>query len=129
MAGFSAVGNWSFANLPRVAFGKYVQGAPGGATKPPTGLWWRGGRWLAFALKSVAATSSSPYRAQATGRSITSLPCTEALSVIKLDYERLAPMKQGLCGTPAPIVLKSLGNNPKVELDPPVVVTCVLAKA
>jgi hypothetical protein len=38
-------------------------------------------------------------------------------------------MKQGLCGTPAPIVLKSLGNNPKVELDPPVVVTCVLAKA
>jgi hypothetical protein len=55
--------------------------------------------------------------------------CTEALSAIKLDYERRAPMKQGLCGAPAPILLKSLGNNPKVELDPPVVVTCVLAKA
>jgi len=54
--------------------------------------------------------------------------CAEALFSISLSYEPLAPIKQGLCGAPAPILLKSLGNDPKVELDPPVVVTCQLAR-
>ena len=55
--------------------------------------------------------------------------CTEALSSIKLNYEPLAPIKQGLCGAPAPILLKSLGSDTKVEIDPPATVTCALAKA
>jgi hypothetical protein len=55
--------------------------------------------------------------------------CTEALSSIKLNYEPLAPIKQGLCGAPAPILLKTLGGDPRVELDPPVVMTCQLARA
>jgi hypothetical protein len=54
--------------------------------------------------------------------------CAEVLSSIKLDYEPLAPIKQGLCGAPAPILLKSLGNDPKVEIDPPATVTCSLAR-
>src|SRR4029077_11970028 len=55
--------------------------------------------------------------------------CAEALSSIKLNYEPLAPIKQGLCGAPAPILLKSLGSDTKVEIDPPATVTCALAKA
>ena len=55
--------------------------------------------------------------------------CTEALSSIKLNYEPLAPIKQGLCGAPAPILLKTLGGDPRVELDPPVMMTCQLARA
>ena len=55
--------------------------------------------------------------------------CTEALSSIKLNYEPLAPIKQGLCGAPAPILLKTLGGDPRVELDPPVIMTCQLARA
>ena len=55
--------------------------------------------------------------------------CSEALSSIKVNYEALAPSKQGLCGAPAPILLKTLGGEPRVELDPPVIVTCQLAKA
>jgi glucose/arabinose dehydrogenase len=55
--------------------------------------------------------------------------CAEALSSIKLSYEPLAPIKQGLCGAPAPILLKSLGGDQKVELDPPAMMTCQLAKA
>ena len=36
----------------------------------------------------------------------------------------------GLCGTPAPILLRSLGvEDKKVELDPPATVSCDLAKA
>ena len=55
--------------------------------------------------------------------------CTEALSSIKLNYEPLAPIKQGLCGAPAPILLKTLGGDPTVALDPPVIITCQLARA
>ena len=55
--------------------------------------------------------------------------CTEALSSIKVNYEPLAPIKQGLCGAPAPILLKTLGGDPRVEFDPPVMMTCQLARA
>jgi hypothetical protein len=55
--------------------------------------------------------------------------CSEALSSIKLDYELLPPIKEGLCGAPAPILLRSLGSETKVEIDPPATVTCALAKA
>jgi hypothetical protein len=55
--------------------------------------------------------------------------CNETLSSITLDYEPLLPVKEGLCGAPAPILLKSLGSDPKVAIDPPATVTCALAKA
>jgi lipoprotein-anchoring transpeptidase ErfK/SrfK len=55
--------------------------------------------------------------------------CTEALSSIKLDYKLLPPIKEGLCGAPAPILLKSLGSDTKVEIDPPATLTCALARA
>lgn len=55
--------------------------------------------------------------------------CTVLLSGIRLDFEPLPPIQRGLCGTPAPILLRSLGVAPKVELDPPAIVSCDLAKA
>jgi hypothetical protein len=55
--------------------------------------------------------------------------CTETLSGIGLDFEPLPPIKQGLCGTPAPILLRSLGRDAEVEIDPPATVSCELAKA
>jgi len=55
--------------------------------------------------------------------------CNEALSTLTLNYEPLPPIKEGLCGAPAPILLKSLGRDPEVALDPPATVTCALAKA
>jgi hypothetical protein len=55
--------------------------------------------------------------------------CSEALSSLTLNYEPLPPIKEGLCGAPAPILLKSLGQNPEVALDPPATLTCNLAKA
>lgn len=55
--------------------------------------------------------------------------CTSLLSGVRLDFEPLPPLKQGQCGTPAPILLRSLGVDPKVELDPPATVSCDLAKA
>jgi peptidoglycan hydrolase-like protein with peptidoglycan-binding domain len=55
--------------------------------------------------------------------------CSEALSSLTLNYESLPPLKEGLCGAPAPILLKSLGRDPEIALDPPATVTCTLAKA
>jgi peptidoglycan hydrolase-like protein with peptidoglycan-binding domain len=55
--------------------------------------------------------------------------CSEVLSSLPLDYEPLSPIKEGLCGAPAPILLKSLGRDPEVAIDPPATVTCTLAKA
>jgi hypothetical protein len=55
--------------------------------------------------------------------------CTATLSGVRLDFEPLSPIQQGLCGTPAPILLRSLGVDQKVELEPPATVSCDLAKA
>ena len=40
-----------------------------------------------------------------------------------------APIKQGACGTPAPIQLISIGRKPQVSISPPAIVTCELAEA
>jgi peptidoglycan hydrolase-like protein with peptidoglycan-binding domain len=55
--------------------------------------------------------------------------CREALSSLTLDYEPLPPIKEGLCGAPGPILLKSVRGDPEVALDPPATVTCTLALA
>ena len=55
--------------------------------------------------------------------------CTATLSGVRLDFEPQPPIQRGLCGTPAPILLRSLGVDQKVELDPPATVSCDLAKA
>ena len=47
-----------------------------------------------------------------------------SLSPLTPNYELLPPIKEGLC-----ILLKSLGREPEVALDPPATVTCALAKA
>ena len=45
------------------------------------------------------------------------------------NYEPLPPIKQGLCGAPAPILLKSLGSDPEVKINPAATVDCTLARA
>jgi hypothetical protein len=39
------------------------------------------------------------------------------------------PIKEGLCGTPAPIELISIGQNPQISLSPPAIVNCDFAEA
>jgi len=53
--------------------------------------------------------------------------CTKRLAGLALDYEVLPPIKEGMCGAPAPILLKAVGSDPKVEIDPPATVTCAVA--
>lgn len=38
------------------------------------------------------------------------------------------PLREGICGTPAPIQLISIGKNPEVAISPPATMTCELAE-
>ena len=55
--------------------------------------------------------------------------CTQLLAPMTMEYEPLPPIKEGMCGTPAPILLKSIGSDPRVEIAPPATVNCAVAAA
>jgi len=54
--------------------------------------------------------------------------CVREMASIVAQVDTLAPIRQGQCGTPAPISLRSIGAS-KVELQPAAVTTCRMAKA
>jgi hypothetical protein len=84
-------------------------------------------RGLSFPKQAPGDTTTIPWTETEIAAAKTK--CSEALSPVTLNYEALPPIKEGLCGAPAPILLKSLGHDPEVALDPPATVTCNLAKA
>ena len=55
--------------------------------------------------------------------------CDELLATITLEYEPQPPIKEGLCGAPAPILVKSIGSDPKVAIVPAAKITCPVAVA
>ncbi len=54
--------------------------------------------------------------------------CKELLKTETVEYEELPPIKEGICGTPAPILVRSISSNPKVAIDPPATISCPMAK-
>lgn len=55
--------------------------------------------------------------------------CRQLLEGVAIEYEELAPIKEGLCGAPAPILVSALGRDPKVTIEPPATTSCKLASA
>lgn len=55
--------------------------------------------------------------------------CAEMLDGMAIDYEQLPSIRKGACGAPAPILVKSIGRDPAVIVEPPATVTCPLAAA
>jgi hypothetical protein len=53
--------------------------------------------------------------------------CKALLTDGSFDYDPLPPIKEGLCGAPAPILLRSVGDDPKVTIDPPATLDCRMA--
>ena len=53
--------------------------------------------------------------------------CEMMLADIGVEYEPLAPIREGVCGAPAPIELRSIGKDQKISINPPARVTCGLA--
>ncbi len=50
--------------------------------------------------------------------------CAKLLSGVALEYQPLPPLKEGICGAPAPILVKSIGG---VAIEPAATMTCALA--
>lgn len=55
--------------------------------------------------------------------------CLRLLAPVEVEVEANTAMRKGDCGTPAPILLKSIGNNPKIVLQPAAEVNCPMALA
>ena len=55
------------------------------------------------------------------------LQCKTLLTGDPLDYDLLPPIKEGMCGTPAPVLLRAVGHHPKVTINPPAILSCPMA--
>ena len=54
--------------------------------------------------------------------------CVHSLAPINADLDPIDPIRDGECGTPSPVLLKSLSQE-KVAFDPPLVVNCPMVVA
>jgi hypothetical protein len=55
--------------------------------------------------------------------------CDELLANVTLEYEPQPPIKEGVCGAPAPILVSSIGSDPKVAIVPAAKINCAVAVA
>jgi hypothetical protein len=55
--------------------------------------------------------------------------CATLLEKVAIDYEPLDPVSAGECGAPAPILVKSIGADPAIEISPPATMQCPVAAA
>ncbi|MGE5266289.1 MAG: extensin family protein [Deltaproteobacteria bacterium] len=55
--------------------------------------------------------------------------CMQALRSIAADVTFLDPVKTDRCGIPAPVLINSLGSDPKLVFDPPITTNCRLMTA
>lgn len=53
--------------------------------------------------------------------------CTSLLAGLKVVMSPVDPLRQGECGSPAPVEVISIGSNPQVTLSTPVIMTCDMA--
>jgi hypothetical protein len=57
------------------------------------------------------------------------MACLATLAPMSVEVVPLAPHAYGGCGTPAPVLLRSLGAKQKVAFDPPLLVNCPVVAA
>jgi hypothetical protein len=54
------------------------------------------------------------------------MQCIKALAPITADVVPVDPVRDGNCGAPAPILVKSIGNTESISFDPPLVLDCAM---
>jgi hypothetical protein len=55
--------------------------------------------------------------------------CSRIMGENGFDYKSLPPIRQGVCGTPAPVQVKYLNHVPRVEIRPAATMSCPLTAA
>jgi hypothetical protein len=57
------------------------------------------------------------------------MECMHLLAPLTADVVPLAPIRNASCGTPAPVLLRSIGAKEKVIVDPPLLINCPMVAA
>ena len=101
-------------------------------------LWWGSAQrwlgplqdWLPMAPSLEEGSTRAPEASAAawTDKEIKAalMQCIQALAPITADVAPLDPIRDGDCGAPAPVLLKSIGDVDKVSFDPPLVLDCAM---
>ena len=55
--------------------------------------------------------------------------CVHSVAAVTADLVPIAAIRDGECGTPAPVLLRSLGSKDKVTFDPPILINCAMVVA
>ena len=57
------------------------------------------------------------------------MECVNLLAPVAADVIPLAPIRYNDCGTPAPVLLRSIGGKDKITVDPPMLMNCPMVVA
>ncbi len=57
------------------------------------------------------------------------MECLHLLAPLTAEVVPLAPIRNASCGTPAPVLLRSIGAKEKVVVDPPLLINCPMVAA
>jgi hypothetical protein len=57
------------------------------------------------------------------------MECIRLVAVVAAEVVPVAPIRDGTCGTPAPVLLRSLGGMEKVVFEPPLLLNCPMVAA
>ncbi|MGA7546915.1 MAG: extensin family protein [Methyloceanibacter sp.] len=94
---------------------------------------WLTGTWGTSLNPSPAdrSTTLQPPAAAWTDKEIETalMECVQSLAAVAADLVPMAPMRIGDCGTPAPVLVRSIGSKDKVTFDPPLVLNCPMVAA
>ena len=102
-----------------------------GWLEPMTG--WLTGSWGTSSMRSPvdqSITVEVPAAAWTDKEIETALKeCVQSLAPVTADLVPMASMRIGDCGTPAPVLVRSIGGKDRVTLDPPLVLNCPMVAA
>jgi len=76
-----------------------------------------------------AETAAPPPQWSETEVAAALMECVHLLAPIVAEVVPLAPLRYNDCGTPAPVLLRSVGSKDKVAVDPPMLMNCPMVVA
>ncbi len=83
----------------------------------------------ARAPKTDRVSTKAAQAWAAEDRIVAEARCAVLLKGLKADYSKVEPFKEGDCGSPAPLEVRSIGTSPAVVLSPPAIVSCDMLAA
>jgi len=57
------------------------------------------------------------------------MECVQSVAPVTADLVPIAPIREGECGTPAPVLLRGIGSKDRVTLNPPLLINCPMVVA